>query len=42
MDDLDSKLQNIQKVVFTSSIAEVVIAAYDADLANLVAPNTAT
>ena len=41
MDDTDPKPQNGQKVVFARGVAEAAIAAYDADLANHVAPYTA-
>ena len=42
MHDLDPKPQNWQEVVFARGVAEAAIAAYDPDLANHVAPYTAT
>ena len=41
MDDLDPKPQNGQQMVCARGVAEAAIAAYDADLANHVAPYTA-
>ena len=41
MDDIDSKPQNGQEMVFARSVAEAAIAACDADLSNHVAPHAA-
>ena len=41
MDDLYPKRQNGLEVVFARGVAEAAIAAYDADLANLVTPYAA-
>ena len=41
LDDLDPKPHNGQEMVFAMGVAEAAIAAYDADLANHVAPYTA-